>query len=123
MEATQVRTGNYGEIISGVTGREVVYYSQFGSYQGIWLLVTKDGDNYYIYKDYYGSCSGCDPLQSEIRTSEIDLEIAKKFADKYHPFLTLSDGQLEALLHSQNLKSLFPKNIRMYDDKDRKSVV
>ena len=35
-----------------------------GSYQGDFYMLGKDGDNYYFFTISYGSCSGCDWLQS-----------------------------------------------------------
>lgn len=46
-------------------GAAVLAYQKFGSYQGDWYaLVEWEGRRFWIH-DYYGSCSGCDALESE----------------------------------------------------------
>lgn len=45
-----------------VRGERVLIHERFGSYQGEWmtLALNPHAGEYRIYKDYYGSCSGCD---------------------------------------------------------------
>jgi hypothetical protein len=122
MEATEtqkkISTREYDAFITETLGLDKVYFAKFSDYQGIWLLVAKDVDNYYIYKDYFGSCSGCDELEGEFDKGEVELSKAQAFVEKhYHPFLTISKGQMAEIVKSGNLELLFPKNVRTYDDK------
>jgi hypothetical protein len=36
-----------------------------GDYSGVWAMAFKLDNLYYIVNDYYGSCSGCDSLESD----------------------------------------------------------
>lgn len=43
-------------------GLEVEKFKEFGSYQGDWIAILKDGR---VVSGSYGSCSGCDAFQAE----------------------------------------------------------
>lgn len=79
------------EIIAEHFWQEVINYEEFWWYQWSWLLVSKKDDLVYVYKDYYGSCSGCDPLEAN-RTYDYDkweYIIDDSFFDSYQPFATI----------------------------------
>lgn len=44
---------------------EVLFYNEYGSYQGDWLAKVKKGDEEFWLWGWYGSCSGCDWFQAE----------------------------------------------------------
>jgi hypothetical protein len=116
-EEKKINTSNYDTLITESLWLDKIYFSRFGEYQGIWLLIAKDDNNYYIYKDYYGSCIGCDSLQGEFDEREALFSKAKEFVDKnYHPFLTIPKEKMIDIIKSGNMESLFPKNVRTYDD-------
>lgn len=61
------------DIVALARGQKVLFYRQFGSYQGEWLILARDNENYYVYKDCFGSCSGCDAIQAEFYFDTDDL--------------------------------------------------
>jgi hypothetical protein len=103
-------------IIAWVKNQEVVAYKRFGDeYEGDWVLVSKDKDNYYIYKDYYGSCSHCDPLENFIYRNEpvTKLKALKLLEEEgYKPFLVVPKEQMVEYCKNGKLSQIFPKNIR-----------
>jgi len=44
---------------------EVLFYNEYGSYQGDWLAKVKKGDEEFWLWGWYGSCSGCDWFLAE----------------------------------------------------------
>lgn len=47
-------------------GARVIDFAKFGDYQGSWYaLVVWRGKTFWVH-DYYGSCSGCDPLYATL---------------------------------------------------------
>lgn len=44
-------------------GYEVIEMKEFGSYQGDYAVVLRDGDKYGWVTIGYGSCSGCDTME------------------------------------------------------------
>lgn len=113
------QVNDYSTAIAYANSSEIVYYEQFGSYQGDWLLVTKDLENYYIYKDYYGSCSGCDSYEATFSWSEEKTdEKVKEFAKDYKPFAIVPTLTMRNLVQNGTLKQIFPKNIRGEYDGD-----
>lgn len=66
-------------------GAEVLSYKEFGDYQGTWWAkVNYNGSTLFI-TDYYGSCSGCDVLQGEIDSFNVE-----HIDDEYH---SISSGE------------------------------
>lgn len=100
-------------MIAEARDQRVLYYAEFGSYQGEWIMLAKS-DNYYIYKDWYGSCSGCDALQAEFgyKDNEVPLEEALKFAANYEPFLVVDVDTMINVVSAGNLSEIVPANIR-----------
>lgn len=56
---------NYEDVLKDVC-EEVYCYKEFGSYQGDWWAKVKYKSKVTWIKGFYGSCSGCDWLQSEM---------------------------------------------------------
>ena len=104
--------GNAYEIIAWANNQDIVYYHEFGSYQGEWLLVSKTLSEYYIYKGWYGSCSGCDAFQSELDYGDIGIEKAKEFASEYEPFLVVPIDTMKNICEKGKLIEIIPANIR-----------
>lgn len=110
------------EIVALARGQEVVYFRQFGSYQGEWLLVSHKDETYYIYKDSHGSCSGCDSLEAAnldrygdepgVLPDDIDL---LKFIEDYQPCSELSREVAVSFILRGEFLELFPANIRTYE--------
>jgi hypothetical protein len=103
--------GNRYSIIAWANDQDVVYYVEFGSYQGEWLLVSRDADNYYVYKDYYGSCSGCDNYEGSFGNRPNKAE-AQEFAKDYPPFVRVPRETMRALAASEGIEPILPFNIR-----------
>ena len=98
---------SYEIIIPEVNNEKLIYYKQFSSYQGEWLMLTITQDkslynngklplssqSFKLYKDWYGSCSGCDSYEAfmynddnlDLEYYEIPIEKKKEFADNYKP--------------------------------------
>lgn len=107
---TDFNYNNY-DIVALARDQKVVFYQEFGSYQGEWLCVSKDEKNYYIYKGYYGSCSGCDSLQGEeINTKEDAIKFIGH--EGYNPFLIIPTTTMKNSVKSDEFQTIFPKNIR-----------
>lgn len=71
---------------------------QEGNYQGDWYMVGKDKEGkYYFFTMGYGSCSGCDWLQSAICGREDGRTELAKIIDKIldTPILPSKDAALE----------------------------
>ena len=114
-----VFTGNRYEIVAFARGQDVVLYTEFGSYQGEWLMMAKDRDQFYVYKGYYGSCSGCDSFEAwrDYGSEDITLTKAKTFLDRkdgedYHSFIEIPNGTMMNLVQNGSLEKVMPKNIR-----------
>lgn len=108
-------------VLAEVKNQDKIFYKEYGSYQGEWILITSDKDNLYLYKDWYGSCSGCDGLQAE------DFEYFKDYSPKdkkvlnffnnYHPYLTIEKYMAKQMISNQTFSFILPLNID-YDDKE-----
>lgn len=100
------------EHIASFNQESKVYYAKFGSYQGTWLLITYKNNKFKIYKDYYGSCSGCDAIQSKINgfnpPNNIK-ELARKFFSQYQPFLQIPI-EIMRELNFEDFMMFMPKN-------------
>lgn len=111
---SQIEFYNY-EIVAVARGQKPVLYNEFGSYQGEWMLLAKDADQFYVYKGWYGSCSGCDALQAEDVDSPCDIEKALAFVngDKdYRAFIEIPLTTALNLSRNGRLLQVLPANIR-----------
>lgn len=96
-------------IIAWANGEKPILFQEFGSYQGEWLMVTKGAADYRVYKDYYGSCSGCDAYQAEEPKT---LSQAKKFAEGYKSFIEVPFDTMRNLVQGGTLAKIFPANVK-----------
>lgn len=71
-------TMGYQEAIEA-NGVEVIEFKMFGSYQGDWVAILKDGR--FIHGSY-GSCSGCDAFEAEFGWK--DEVVVKQDNGKYY---------------------------------------
>lgn len=96
-------------IIAWANGQKCILYHEFGSYQGEWLMLAKGEKEYFVYRDYYGSCSGCDSYQAEEPKT---LSEAKKFAENYKSFIEVPFSTMRNLVSAGTLVRIFPANIK-----------
>lgn len=117
---------NYGDAISKGKGLELVFYKTYGSYQGDWIIVAKNDTEYFIFKGYYGSCSGCDELENfeDYRCDNFWTdEKLKEFADRYEPFIVVGKNDFVRLCKEGLLKTIMPANTRIdFGDEDYKDI-
>jgi hypothetical protein len=128
MSAIEPRFDGEGyTIIAWANGEKVMGFRQFGSYQGEWLMLTKGEKEYFVYKDWYGSCSGCDAYEGENwgdyprRFTSADdrrptMSQAREFAKGYKSFIEIPIKTMQELLKNGTLRSVFPANIKKRDD-------
>ena len=99
-------------IVAEIRSQKVVYFNNFGDYQGEWLMLALDKENqmYHIYKDYYGSCSGCDWLENKSDSYERDektwniilsQENVDEIKKEYPPFLSISKKIIDYFLENR----------------------
>lgn len=99
------------EDIAAIHGRRSLLYVEFGSYQGEWVMfATDDRGSYYIYKGWYGSCSGCDDIQATFGAGETTREVVDKWADDYRPFAEIPKETMRRLVMNDSVKTIFPAN-------------
>jgi len=86
-----IQVDNYGDLIAKMREMDLIYYSPLGSYQGDYLAVLLDRETsrIFIYKDYYGSCSGCDWLESESIGGGVEYKTANDFCSQMKPLYIL----------------------------------
>lgn len=119
MNKEKYKVGGYGDVLSIGLEKKLLFYAEYGSYQGDYLAILEGKDSVYLHKGYYGSCCGCDWLEAE-RCWE-DGTLTKKQIENYckdeKPFLEIKKTSLDILIKSKNMKVYFPKNTRLdYND-------
>jgi hypothetical protein len=106
-------------MVAEARGQRVLWFRRFGSYQGEWLLMSRDDERYYLYKDWYGSCSGCDAIEGTFSWGDIaddDPRVAE-FIEGYKPFLEMTpEGALSVSMREDNLLAVLPRNRREWQD-------
>lgn len=112
----EVFDGDRYEIVAWARNQEVLYYHEFGSYQGEWILLARDkARTYYIYTGYYGSCSGCDSFEAEFGYGENKptRDNALKFVEdtEYKPFIEIPQELVHTLVKDRELIEVLPRNI------------
>lgn len=109
---------NYGDMLAKVTGKKLISYNEFGSYQGDWIATLEDGENIELWKGYYGSCPGCDWLEEEKHwdTSEVPDEKAKDFFKEDRPFAVIPKETINRV-DLETFIEMLPANTRadIYD--------
>jgi hypothetical protein len=109
-------------MVAEARGQRVLWFRRFGSYQGDWLLLSRDDDRYYIYKDSYGSCSGCDAIEGEFGYTGADKLTpdnpqVQEFIKDYLPFLEMRpEAALRVATEKGNIFSVLPRNRREWQD-------
>lgn len=106
--------------IATLNGQAPVLFRQYGGYQGDWLLFSRDEENYYLWKDSYGSCSGCDNLQSIFDYNDAPSNKSiREFLDQYNTFAEIPKQTAVNLVKAGTFEKVFPKNLRgEYSDID-----
>jgi len=117
---TKVTYNSY-DIVARARNQTPIFYREFGSYQGEWIMVARDESNYYIYKDYYGSCSGCDSLQashgyddsSDLGSNKFEMgsKAVEDFIKEYPPFATVPHQVMKTKVQNGTLKEIMPLNV------------
>jgi hypothetical protein len=127
MLPTKKFAGNRYEIAAWARGQRTIYYVEFGSYQGEWLLVGRDDEKreYHVYKGDYGSCSGCDAYEARLGYGdEESLENQIAFGREYDSFIEVPAQTAANLSANGRLGQVFPANIRDdYGDMDLPEAV
>lgn len=109
-----MKASNYGELIAGVAKQELLAYKEYGSYQGDYLAITREGDFLNVWKGSYGSCSGCDWLEGEKDwdSDEVSSKKAAEYVASEKPFINIAIATASNLLSSGKFKELMPANTR-----------
>lgn len=89
-------------------GQTPIFYKEYGEYNGAWIMVAIDKDTVYVYKDWYGTCSGCDSLQAK---NPVTPEEDEDFAKDYHPFLEIPIDGFKSICERGTFKELLPLNL------------
>lgn len=69
-------------------GYNVIDSKMFGDYQGTWIAIIKDGEQYKIITDSFGSCSGCDDFYNSAMNDSVsswweNYKFIKEFGKQY----------------------------------------
>jgi len=103
-------------VVAEARGHRTLWYRQFGSYQGEWLLFSQGDDHYWVWRGSYGSCSGCDAFEAHFGSSgeyETESPQVQNFIKDYTPFLKLRpDAALNMAMRDDTLLPLLPRNQR-----------
>lgn len=103
-------------LVAGVRGQEVLLYQQFGSYQGEWMMLARDPETFFVYKDCYGSCSGCDSYEAsdfgwDTEQNGVPMSKALDFAKDYKPFIEIPKATMRNLVTNGTLSQVLPLNV------------
>lgn len=102
-------------VVAWCRGHEILFYREFGSYQGEWAMISYCDGEYYVWKGYYGSCSGCDAYEAEMNGDVFAADAQTvKFASEYHPFLEVPASTMRNLAEKgwKAVSRILPANIR-----------
>lgn len=95
-----------------------MFYRQYGSYRGEWLMMTRGESAYQIIKDSYGSCFGCDSYGVTFGWNGPALtrenETVRKFCEEYKPFAEVPIATMINLVKNGTLRQILPKNVQDY---------
>lgn len=102
--------------VAALRGERVLLFQQFGDYQGEWVLFSLAGNEYKIWRGYYGSCSGCDDLQARNFTDfddkVVDEKEVREFVEGYGPFCEIPRETARRLAETGTFSTVFPANYR-----------
>jgi len=112
----EIKVEDYGDMLSQVTGKKLISYNTFGSYQGDWIAALEDGENIELWKGSYGSCSGCDWIEAEAYQDTVSLKKAKDYFKEDRPFAIIPKEMMERI-DIQTFIEIMPANTRaeIYD--------
>ncbi len=103
------------EIVAYGRSETPIYYEEIGDYSGEWLMLARSPSPvlFMLYKDSYGSCSGCDSYEAEVSRFDagVTLEAARAFAEQYKPFLAIPQETMRGLCDARTLVEVLPKNV------------
>jgi hypothetical protein len=119
MSSIEITFDSYREVAT-FNGQRPLFYQEFGSYQGEWVLFALGDEDYVIYRDWYGSCSGCDSLQADCPRTQ---EQAEEFARAYRPFCEIPRLTASKLAQNGTFETVFPANFRDGGGVDLEGVV
>lgn len=107
-----MKVENYGDLIAQVTGKKLIGYIEFGSYQGDYIAVLESENNVELWRGSYGSCSGCDWIEGEKNweDSTIPDEIAREYLRDEKPYLIIPKDKLSNMT-LETFKAILPANI------------
>lgn len=113
-------------VVAEARGHKILWFRRFGSYQGEWLMLSRDDNLYYLWRGWYGSCSGCDSLaasrldswRDDHQWTHDDPDVVD-FIKDYEPFLEMEPhAALEIAKRDGNLFTVMPANFRESLDED-----
>ena len=107
-EQPYIYVNDYGDMLAQVNDMELVDFRESGDYQGVYYAVlkaeaedidyeVKTPERLFYYFGSYGSCSGCDWLESEAEWNMDDKESNKRYKIEYK----------EALKYAQQSRPVF----------------
>lgn len=104
-------------IVAWQRRERVLFYHEFGSWQGEWVMLSASDTHYQLYKGWYGSCSGCDDFEASFNSAQNayrDSDEVKGFVNRYPPFLIAERRKFHdvAMKGAANLLQVMPKNVR-----------
>ena len=133
---------DYGTFLEKALDGILISYKQYGSYQGDYVAIIEKEHDWLIFKGNYGSCSGCDWLESTqlysdednqkledadydaVDTLELTFkikpEVVKEYLDENKPFLVIPKSQLPDTL--EDFKALMPANTRTVRNEEWEDV-
>lgn len=118
-----MKVSGYDDMLSQVKGLPCVGFVMFGSYQGEWVGLLDSGDSIELWKGCYGSCSGCDFIESirDYDSDEIPDDKVIEYFKEEKAFLSIPKNIIETMTE-KDFDEIFPANIRkdIYDFEDGK---
>jgi hypothetical protein len=110
-----LRTSGRYALVGILRGHEVVFYSDYGQWQGEWLMVTRRPTDwtYFIWKGYFGSCEGCDDMESRMSNIEnATVNDVWNFVKDYMPFMEIPAHRMKHAAQNFLLFQWMPHHLR-----------
>ena len=103
--------------VARLRGQQVLFYEQFGSWQGEWFLLAYDGEQYLLYEGWYGSCSGCDDIEANWSSCSnedepVDETKLREWLGSYRAFAEIPAQTARNLATAGTFESVLPRNVR-----------
>jgi len=113
MITSKIKVNDYGDMFAKIKGLDLISYEEYGSYQGRYIVILKDEttNRLFYYFGSYGSCSGCDWLQSEMdwNTSEVEYKDALDYCNVPPKYIVPADQPLE-IKYDENYYNFYLKS-------------